>query len=93
MADKVCKVCNGTAFRHVVDGWMSRTFSFVEKGTLNMCDGCGAKFLICPKCSSLMTRIHPALEAWEVDDTCAGCGYKDPNIVAWDGEGANPNKY
>jgi predicted RNA-binding Zn-ribbon protein involved in translation (DUF1610 family) len=71
---------------------MKRTFSFVEKGQLRMCEGCGAKFLVCPKCGNLMTRVHPALEKWEVNDTCAKCGYQDPEIVAWDGVSANPNK-
>jgi predicted RNA-binding Zn-ribbon protein involved in translation (DUF1610 family) len=92
MVEKVCSVCGGTSFSIVVDAWMKRTFSFVEKGTLNMCGGCGAKYLICPKCGNLMTRVHPALEPWEVDSTCANCGFEDPNIKAWDGVSPNPNK-
>jgi predicted RNA-binding Zn-ribbon protein involved in translation (DUF1610 family) len=92
MVEKVCRECGGTAFRNVVDGWMKRTFSFVEKGQLNMCEACGAKYLVCPKCGALMTRVHPALEAWEVQNTCSNCGYVDPTVVAWSGEGANPNK-
>ncbi|MHA1340927.1 MAG: hypothetical protein ACTSRZ_13305 [Promethearchaeota archaeon] len=91
-AQKVCKVCGGTEFRTVVDSWMKRTFSFVEKGTLSMCEKCGAKYLVCPKCGALMTHVHPALEAWEVQDTCSKCGYKDPEIRAWDGVSPNPNK-
>ncbi|MHA1727375.1 MAG: hypothetical protein ACTSWY_01425 [Promethearchaeota archaeon] len=93
MADeRKCSECDGTEFRSVIDAWMKRTFSFVEKGQLTMCESCGAKFLVCPKCGALMTRVHPALEKWEVNDTCKNCGYKDPNIVAWDGVSANPNK-
>ncbi len=88
--EKICIVCKGTNFRIVSDEWMKRTFRFVEKGTLNMCDGCGAKFLVCPKCGSLMTRIHPALESWEVDAKCANpeCDYEDADIKAWDGVSA-----
>ena len=86
--EKVCKVCGKTSFRIVNDEWMKRTFRFVEKGTLNMCDGCGAKYLVCPKCGALMTRVHPALEPWEVEATCSGCGYVDAEIKAWDGVSA-----
>ncbi|MHA1602012.1 MAG: hypothetical protein ACTSVL_05185, partial [Promethearchaeota archaeon] len=68
--ERVCRECDGKEFRVVHDEWMKRTFSFVENGTLMMCEGCGAKYLICPKCGALMTRIHPALESWEVQDTC-----------------------
>ncbi|MFW9952868.1 MAG: hypothetical protein ACFFKA_22330 [Candidatus Thorarchaeota archaeon] len=53
-----------------------------------MCDGCGAKYLICGKCGSLFTRVHPALEAWEVNQKCAVCGYEDPEVKAWDGVSA-----
>ncbi|GAB4309815.1 MAG: hypothetical protein Kow0069_09440 [Promethearchaeota archaeon] len=87
MVDKVCAVCGGKTFRTVTDEWMKRTFRFVEAagGQLQMCDGCGAKFYACPKCGALMTRVHPALEAWEVDAVCKNCGYEDPEIKAWDG--------
>lgn len=86
--EKKCPICQGTSFRIAHDEWMKRTFRFVEKGTLNMCDGCGAKFLVCPKCGALMTRVHPALEKWEVSDTCENCGYVDKDIKAWDGVSA-----
>jgi len=86
--EKICSECGGTTFRIVKDEWMKRTFLFVENGTLNMCEKCGAKFLICPKCGGLMTRIHPALEKWEVQDTCANCGFVDKNVKAWDGVSA-----
>lgn len=88
MVDKVCSVCGGKNFRAVSDEWMKRTFLFVEKGQLNMCDGCGAKFLVCPKCSALMGRVHPALESWELSSKCPNCDYEDPNIKAWDGVSA-----
>ncbi len=88
-----CIVCGGTNFSAVVDAWMKRTFSFVEKaGHLKMCAKCGAKYYECPKCGFLVTRVHPALEAWEVEKTCAKCGFVNPDIVAWDGTTANPNK-
>ena len=93
MTENKCAVCGGTAFRSVIDAWMKRTFSFVEKGTLKMCDGCGAKFFVCPKCGYLVTRVHPALEAWEVEGTCGGCGYENPDIRAWDGSSKTPNQY
>jgi hypothetical protein len=64
---KKCQNCGNTNFRNVTDEWMKRAFRFVEKGTLNMCEGCGSKYLVCPQCGSLMTRVHPALEQWEVD--------------------------
>ncbi len=85
--EKECIVCKGKDFRIVQDEWMKRTFSFVENGTLYMCDGCGAKFLACPQCGSLMTRVHPALEPWEVVSKCPNpdCGFEDPKIKAWDG--------
>jgi len=83
--EKICTVCKGTEFRVVQDEWMKRTFTFVENGQLNMCNGCGAKFLVCPNCGGLLTRVHPALEKWEVDDTCKNCGYVDKAIKAWDG--------
>ncbi|MHA1796286.1 MAG: hypothetical protein ACTSUK_09240 [Promethearchaeota archaeon] len=88
MVEKVCEVCGGKSFRVAHDEWMKRTFRFVETGTLNMCDGCGAKYLVCPKCGALMTRVHPALEKWEVKDTCSNCGYVDKEIKAWDGVSA-----
>ncbi|MHA1783613.1 MAG: hypothetical protein ACTSVE_00290 [Candidatus Helarchaeota archaeon] len=50
-----------------------------------MCEGCGAKYLICQQCGSLFTRIHPALEPWEVNQKCVVCGFEDPNVKAWDG--------
>ena len=91
--EKKCLVCQGTEFRSVVDAWMKRTFSFVEKAqSLLMCEGCGAKFYTCPKCGFIVTRVHPALEAWEVDSTCKNCGFANPDVVAWDGTTANPNK-
>ncbi len=53
-----------------------------------MCDGCGAKFLVCEKCGGLYTRVHPALEAWEVNQQCPSCGHVDPEVKAWDGVSA-----
>jgi hypothetical protein len=85
---KRCIQCNGESFRLTNDDWMSRTFRFVEKGQLKMCDGCGAKYLVCSQCGSLFTRVHPALEAWEVNQKCAVCGYEDPEVKAWDGVSA-----
>lgn len=86
--EKKCSECSGTEFRAIIDSWMKRTFLFVEKGQLNMCNNCGAKFLICPNCGALLTRVHPALEKWEVTDTCGNCGYVDKAIKAWDGVSA-----
>ncbi len=88
MVEKHCTECNSSTFRAVHDEWMKRTFRFVEKGKLEMCNQCGAKFLICPKCGALMTRVHPALEKWEVIDTCGNCNYTDSQIKAWDGYSA-----
>ena len=85
---KKCIMCGGEAFRLANDEWMKRTFRFVEKGQLKMCDGCGAKYLVCGQCGSLFTRVHPALEAWEVNQKCAVCGYEDPEVKAWDGVSA-----
>jgi Zn finger protein HypA/HybF involved in hydrogenase expression len=88
LVEKVCSECGGKSFRIVNDEWMKRTFRFVEKGTLEMCDGCGAKFLVCEKCGGLYTRVHPALEAWEVNQQCPSCGHVDPEVKAWDGVSA-----
>ena len=90
---KECMECGGTSFRMVVDAWMKRTFRFVEKAPgLHMCEGCGAKYYACPKCGGFVTRVHPALEAWEVSSKCESCGYENPDIMAWDGTSPNPNK-
>ena len=80
MADKSCSACGGTAFELVHDEWMKRTFRFVENGQLTMCSGCGAKYLVCKKCAGLYTRVHPGLEAWEVDKTCPSCSFSDPDV-------------
>ena len=85
---KRCIQCGGETFRLVNDDWMSRTFRFVEKGQLKMCDGCGAKYLVCQQCGSLFTRVHPALEAWEVNQKCVVCEYENPEVKAWDGVSA-----
>ncbi|MBD3196608.1 MAG: hypothetical protein GF317_16250 [Candidatus Lokiarchaeota archaeon] len=85
---KHCSECGGEAFRIVNDEWMKRTFRFVEKGQLKMCDSCGAKFLVCEECGNLYTRVHPALEAWEVSQKCPNCGHIDPEVKAWDGVSA-----
>jgi len=82
---KRCIQCGGESFRLTRDDWMSRTFRFVEHGQLKMCDGCGAKYLVCSKCGSLFTRVHPALEAWEVNQKCVVCSFEDPEVKAWDG--------
>ncbi len=93
MTDMTCNECGGKTFRMVVDAWMKRTFSFVEKAAgLQMCTSCGSKYYQCPKCGALVTRVHPALEAWEVNSKCEKCGFVNPDIRAWDGTSANPNK-
>ncbi len=89
---KKCTSCGGTVFRIVTDEWMKRTFRFVEKGTLNMCTKCGNKYLVCPSCGALVTRVHPALEKWEVNSKCENCGFDNPDIKVWDGTSPNPNK-
>ncbi|MHA1194877.1 MAG: hypothetical protein ACTSRH_01920 [Promethearchaeota archaeon] len=63
---KHCVQCGGDNFRLVHDEWMSRTFRFVEKGQLKMCENCGAKYLVCQQCGSLFTRVHPALESKQI---------------------------
>lgn len=88
MAEKSCSQCGGKSFRVAHDEWMARTFRFVENGTLEMCDGCGAKFLLCQQCRGHYTRVHPALEAWEVSKECPSCGFVDPAVKAWDGVSA-----
>jgi len=72
----------------VNDEWMKRTFRFVEDGQLKMCNGCGAKYLVCKGCGGLFTRVHPALENWEVNQSCPKCGYVDEAVKAWDGVSA-----
>jgi len=57
----------------------------VENGQLKMCNNCGAKFLVCEECGNLYTRVHPALETWEVSEECPVCGHVDPSVKAWDG--------
>ena len=85
---KHCIRCGGDTFRIAHDEWMARTFRFVEKGQLKMCEGCGAKYLVCQQCGGLFTRVHPALEAWEVNQKCPVCGFEDPEVKAWDGVSA-----
>ena len=85
---KHCSQCGGDNFRIVHDEWMSRTFRFVENGQLQLCESCGSKFLRCKKCGALFTRVHPALEAWEVNQKCVVCGFEDPEVRAWDGVSA-----
>ena len=80
MADKTCAVCSGTSFQIAHDEWMKRTFKFVENGQLSMCQGCGAKYLVCKGCGGNYTRVHPGLEAWEVDLKCPSCGHHDPDV-------------
>ena len=83
-----CIVCGCEGFRIVNDEWMKRTFRFVENGQLKMCNDCGAKYLVCKSCQGLFTRVHPALEAWEVNQKCPKCGAEDPDVKAWDGVSA-----
>ena len=85
---KHCTQCGSDSFRLAHDEWMRRTFRFVENGQLKMCEGCGAKYLVCQKCGSLFTRVHPALEHWEVNQKCVVCGFEDPDVKAWDGVSA-----
>jgi Zn finger protein HypA/HybF involved in hydrogenase expression len=85
---KHCSECGGEDFSIVQDEWMKRTFKFVETGQLKMCGSCGAKFLVCKECGNLYTRVHPALEAWEVSTKCPSCGFVDPDVKAWDGVSA-----
>jgi len=88
LAEKECTQCGGKNFSVAHDEWMKRTFRFVENGTLEMCQSCGAKFLVCEKCGGLYSRVHPALEAWEVNQQCPSCGHIDPEVKAWDGVSA-----
>ena len=81
-------MCNKDQFNIVNDEWMKRTFRFVEDGHLKMCNGCGAKYLVCKSCGGLFTRVHPALEAWEINQQCPSCGYVDEAVKAWDGVSA-----
>ena len=83
-----CVVRGGDAFQIVNDEWMKRTFRFVENGQLKMCGGCGAKYLVCKSCGGLFTRVHPALESWEVNQKCPKCGAEDADVKAWDGVSA-----
>jgi Zn finger protein HypA/HybF involved in hydrogenase expression len=85
VVNKICPQCGGKSFGIATDEWMKRTFRFVEKGVLEMCSGCGAKFLLCENCGGHYTRVHPALEAWEVPLACPSCGHVDKEIKAWDG--------
>ncbi|MHA1689286.1 MAG: hypothetical protein ACTSUN_08125 [Promethearchaeota archaeon] len=86
---KHCSECGSDGpFRIVVDEWMKRTFRFVEHGQLKMCEKCGAKFLVCKQCGALYTRVHPALEQWELSPQCPNCGYVDQEVKAWDGVSA-----
>ncbi|TXT67559.1 MAG: hypothetical protein BAJALOKI1v1_60008 [Promethearchaeota archaeon] len=84
---KSCSECGGTTFRLVHDEWMKRIFSWI-KDQLKMCESCGAKFLVCENCGNLYTRVHPALEQWEVSEECPSCGHVDPDVKAWDGVSA-----
>ncbi|TXT59676.1 MAG: hypothetical protein BAJALOKI2v1_180004 [Promethearchaeota archaeon] len=83
-----CVVCGGDSFRIAHDEWMQRTFRFVEKGQLKMCESCGGKYLVCENCGGLFTRVHPALETWEVNQECPKCGHVDEEVKAWDGVSA-----
>ena len=85
---KHCSECGGESFSITSDEWMKRAFKFVEDGQLKMCAKCGAKFLVCQQCGNLYTRVHPALETWEVSPSCPACGAVDVEVKAWDGTSA-----
>lgn len=79
----ICDECGGKTFKEVNDSILKRQYSFVSNLILKMCDKCGAKYVICSKCGSLLTRIHLSLDVYGVRDTCPECKTKDHLIENW----------
>jgi Zn finger protein HypA/HybF involved in hydrogenase expression len=80
---QTCDECGGSAFRIVNDSILKRRYPFVAKGTLKMCDLCGAKYLSCAKCGALLTRVHLSLDVYGVRSICPICGEENPEIAEW----------
>lgn len=83
VSEPVCDECGGKTFRVVNDSILKRQYPFVANSILKMCDKCGAKYVVCKKCGSLLTRVHLSLDVYGVRDTCPECKTKDPLIEEW----------
>jgi predicted RNA-binding Zn-ribbon protein involved in translation (DUF1610 family) len=80
---QTCDECGMDNFRVVNDSILKRQYAFVAKSTLKMCVKCGAKYVCCPKCGALMTRVHLSIDVEGVRDTCPKCGHKEALISQW----------
>jgi ribosomal protein S27AE len=84
---QTCDKCDSSDFINTNDSILKRQYPFVAASTLKMCTKCGAKYIICPKCGSLFTRVHLSIDVDGVRDTCPICGYKNEIITKWISQG------
>lgn len=87
IAEQKCDECGANKFRIVNDSILKRQYSFVAKTTLKMCEKCGAKYIVCPKCGALFTRVHLSIDVYGVRDKCPNCGHNIPEITTWIAKG------
>ena len=80
---QTCDECDGENFNHTNDSILQRQYPFVKQGLLKMCQDCGAKYVQCPQCKALLTRVHLSIDVWGVRDACPLCEFKDPELSKW----------
>jgi hypothetical protein len=80
---QTCEECGGADLVTANDSILKRRYEFVSQGTLKLCQGCGAKYLVCKGCGGLLTRVHLSLDVYGVRDECAKCGMKNQSITDW----------
>jgi hypothetical protein len=88
-----CDECGGTDFHTANDSILQRLYPFIQKGGLRMCAKCGAKYVVCAKCGSLLTRVHLSLDVYGVRDTCPSCGQKNVEVAKWIAKGGGRPDY
>lgn len=58
-------------------------YSFITKKNLVECSKCGARYITCSNCGSILNRVHLALDVFQIKVKCPNCGSKNKELSKW----------
>ncbi|MHA1719005.1 MAG: hypothetical protein ACTSWX_01640 [Promethearchaeota archaeon] len=78
-----CDVCGNSDFFKVGSSILINHYSFITSKNLVECSNCGAKYIICLNCGSILNKVHLALDVFKIKNKCLNCMIENVEISNW----------
>ena len=80
-----CEICGevNSNFIKVESSILIDRYSFITQKNLVECSKCGARYVKCSNCGSILNRVHLALDVFQIKVKCSKCGTENKELSEW----------